>query len=93
MAKGRMISIHLKSRAGMYKVVRYDSKWMQLQTNRKSFSVPVSDFKCLAGGRHNLFGDIESMYNFLSVVAPQQVAGMNFATWYSEQHGRFMETL
>jgi hypothetical protein len=45
--------IHIHSRKGLYTVVSYDEKVINLMTKAYKFSVPVQDFKCFAGGNNN----------------------------------------
>ena len=47
------MKIHIKSRKGMYTVISYNDKIMQLETKNSQFIVPIKDFKSLAGGKWN----------------------------------------
>lgn len=67
------ILIHLHSRMGTYKVKSYNSTIMNLYTNDYSFTVPTSDFKCLAGGRNNAWVSEERLDQFQSTVSPEYV--------------------
>lgn len=67
------ILIHLHSRMGTYKVKSYNSTIMNLYTNDYSFTVPVSDFKCLAGGRNNAWITEKRLDDFQSTVSPEYV--------------------
>lgn len=47
--------IHLHSKRGMYTVEAIFSEYMKIYSNtRGSFNVHITDFKCLAGGMHNM---------------------------------------
>jgi len=60
--------IHIHSRYGMYTVVDYDTKHINLTTKHYKFTVPVSDFKAFAGGLWNLELTEEEQKQFLSVI-------------------------
>ena len=69
--------IHIHSMKGMYTVARYNKDTIFLETNRRykrglryAFQVPISDFKCLAGGV-NEYWDKKVTSKFLSVVRPK----------------------
>jgi hypothetical protein len=42
--------IHIHSRQGLYTVVSYNNKVINLMTKHYEFSVPTTDFKSFAGG-------------------------------------------
>jgi len=67
------ILIHLHSRMGTYKVKSYNSTIMNLYTHDYSFTVPVSDFKCLAGGRNNAWVSEKRLDEFQSTVSSEYV--------------------
>jgi len=67
------ILIHLHSRMGTYKVKSYNSTIMNLYTHDYSFTVPVSDFKCLAGGKNNAWVSEKRLDEFQSTVSSEYV--------------------
>ena len=71
------IKIHLHDRNGMYTVVSYTDRSMELCTKYSdTFHVPLKKFKCLAGGRWNY--NVWQIHNdelqeFLKVVDPTSI--------------------
>lgn len=67
------IIIHLHSIMGTYKVKSYNSKTITVYTHRKEFTVPTSDFKCLAGGRNNAWVSEKRLDEFQSTVSSEYI--------------------
>jgi len=63
------MKIHLHSRQGLFTVATYGRDSITLHTKHKMFGVPITDFKCFAGGNWAEANDEEQKL-FLSVVAP-----------------------
>jgi hypothetical protein len=63
------MKIHLHSRQGLFTVATYGRDSITVHTKHKMFGVPITDFKCFAGGGWAEANDEEQKL-FLSVVAP-----------------------
>jgi hypothetical protein len=63
------MKIHLHSRQGLFTVATYGRDSITVHTKHKMFGVPITDFKCFAGGGW-AEADDEEQKLFLSVVAP-----------------------
>ena len=74
------MKIHIKSRKGMYTVISYNDKIMQLETKNSQFIVPIKDFKSLAGGKWNWGVSKEEEENFLKTVAPERMVKLESET-------------
>jgi hypothetical protein len=67
------MKIHIHSRYGLYTVVDYDTKYINLMTKHYKFTVPVSDFKSFAGGHWNLGVTEEEQKQFLSAIKHEEL--------------------
>lgn len=56
----------------MFTVLSYGPEEMVLTTKHYSFTTPITDFKCLAGGLQNFLIPDETMEAFLEIVCPEQ---------------------
>ena len=68
------MKIHLHSRQGLFTVHSYNERTITVTTKHLNFTVPVSDFKSIAGGTWNFSVSKEEMDRFLQVVQPEQYA-------------------
>ena len=68
------MKIHLHSRQGLFTVHSYNERTITVTTKHLNFTVPVSDFKSIAGGTWNFSVSKEEMDIFLQVVQPEQYA-------------------
>lgn len=72
------IKIHLHDYNGMYTVVSYTDRSMELCTKHSdTFHVPLKKFKCLAGGKWNYNAyqnHNDELQEFLKVVDPKSIA-------------------
>lgn len=72
------IKIHLHDRNGMYTVISYTDRSMELCTKHSdTFHVPLKKFKCLAGGKWNYRANQnhnDELQEFLKVVDPTSIA-------------------
>lgn len=65
--------IHLYSRNGMFTVASYNNVSIECTTHYRHFFVPITDFKCMAGGRYNVFEDPKKIEDFLAIVKPTPI--------------------
>jgi hypothetical protein len=68
------MKIHLHSRQGLFTVHSYNEKTITVTTKHLNFTVPVSDFKSIAGGNWNFSVSKQVQDRFLQVVQPEQYA-------------------
>ena len=69
-----MIKIHLNSRQGLFTVHSYNKRTITVTTKHINFTVPVSDFKSIAGGNWNFSVSKQVQDRFLQVVQPEKYA-------------------
>lgn len=70
--------IHLHKRQGMFTLVSYNKDTITIKTKQgEPETYPVSEFKCIAGGRSNFNLSNAERRMFLSVVAPEQLTTEN----------------
>lgn len=69
-----MIKIHLNSRQGLFTVHSYNERTITVTTKHLNFTVPVSDFKSIAGGTWNWHVSKHIQDIFLQIVQPEQYA-------------------
>lgn len=69
-----MIKIHLNSRQGLFTVHSYNERTITVTTKHLNFTVPVSDFKSIAGGNWNFSVSKQVQDRFLQVVQPEKYA-------------------
>jgi hypothetical protein len=68
------MKIHLHSRQGLYEVEGYSNEIIVVSTKHLNFTVPVSDFKSIAGGNWNFNLSKEDIDIFLQIVQPEKYA-------------------
>ena len=68
------MKIHLHSRQGLFTVHSYNERTITVTTKHLNFTVPVSDFKSIAGGTWNFSVSKQVQDRFLQVVQPEQYA-------------------
>lgn len=64
------MKIHLYSREGLFTVRNYDTVNIRVTTHTRMFTVPVSDYKCMAGGNWNWAVSVKEIDRFERTINP-----------------------